>query len=176
MTDASDNIDYMSSILLEALQTALNDDKVWEDSKGDLAEVAFLSYLGTSMDEVYGGAALEPAGSDSSVTAVPPGVVCALGRRGSRPQGRTFVSHAVGFYYALGTTDAPLDAAELFRVQQRLFQAVESSIAWCYDPQDGTESGATESRRLSSQVALSRRLEIQSVSVGPTAANIGRCC
>lgn len=104
----------------------------------------------------------------------PTDITCTLG---NEHVGDTSVeAFSVPFYYALGT-NGTMDSYEIFQLQQRLFDAVEQSISWCYGL---TVSAKKEGgiRRLSHtrgeiENQRARQLAIVTVAVGPTDATIG---
>jgi hypothetical protein len=69
MAHTVDNLDYMSAVLLNAMNVALNDDQVWKNWSQDLSQVAFLSYLNGNLDDTHARAspiAGAPAGNGGS--------------------------------------------------------------------------------------------------------------
>jgi hypothetical protein len=101
------------------------------------------------------------------------GVICSLADYDTGAQTETYT---INFYYALGTTNTSLDAVQTFALQQKLFHAVEQSIAWCYEEQRRvtTVVSNAQNRRMLQQRRLARQLGILTVNVGPTEANIGK--
>ncbi|GKY95514.1 hypothetical protein MPSEU_000513100 [Mayamaea pseudoterrestris] len=113
--------------------------------------------------------------TDRLLTEFTAGVICSVAENGVSTAAETEL-HTINFYYALGTKNVTsVDALQTFELQQKLFHAVERSIAWCYEEPIGTFSAANDKTRRRMLRQTRRNLGILAVSVGPTVSNVGNC-